>query len=68
MSMRGCQWQLPAFGHSNPRTVQKAPVFSLFANGPLRAYMLLSEDPFTNGEGAVERTARGACLTQKFEK
>jgi len=33
MGMRDCQWQLPAFGHSNPRTVQKAPVFSLFANG-----------------------------------
>ena len=37
-SMRDCQWQLPAFGHSSPRTVQKAPVFSLFANGTLRAY------------------------------
>lgn len=25
--MRDCQWQLPAFGHSNPRTVQEAPCF-----------------------------------------
>jgi hypothetical protein len=32
-----CQWQLPAFGHSNPRTVQEALVFSLRANGTLRA-------------------------------
>ena len=35
--MRDCQWQLPAFGHSNPRTVQEASVFSFFANGPLLA-------------------------------
>jgi hypothetical protein len=37
MGMRDCQRQLPASGHSNPRAVQKAPVFSLFANGTLRA-------------------------------
>lgn len=37
MGVTDCQWQLPASGHSNPRTVQKAPVFSLFANGTLRA-------------------------------
>jgi hypothetical protein len=36
-SMRDCHWQLPAFGHSNPCTAQEAPVFSLFANGTLRA-------------------------------
>jgi hypothetical protein len=35
--MKDCPWQLPAFGHSNPGTAQKAPVFSLFANGTLRA-------------------------------
>ena len=32
-----CQSPLPAFGQSNPRTVQEAPVFSLFANGTLLA-------------------------------
>ncbi len=37
MGMRDCPWQLPAFGHSNPRTVQEAPVFSYFANGTLLA-------------------------------
>ena len=35
--MRDCQWQLPAFGHSNPRRVQETPVFPLFANGTLLA-------------------------------
>ena len=35
--MWGCQWQLPAFGHSNARTVQEALIFSLFANGALFA-------------------------------
>ncbi len=61
---------LPAFGHSNPRTVQEALVFSLFANGTLLAYVLLSKDPhglsskptFTSGEGALGRIA--ICLTQ----
>jgi len=37
MGVRDCQWQLPASGHWNPRTVQKARAFSLFANGTLRA-------------------------------
>ena len=45
MSVRDCHWQLPVFGHSNPRTVQKAPVFSFFANGTLLAYALMSKDP-----------------------
>ena len=37
MGTTDCQWQVPASGHSNPHTVQQAPVFSLFANGTLRA-------------------------------
>lgn len=37
MGMRDRQWQLPAFGHPTPRAVQEAAIFSLLANGILRA-------------------------------
>jgi hypothetical protein len=70
--MRDCQWQLPASGHSNPRTTQEAPVFSLFANGTLRAWIMLNKDPhgpcskptFTSAEDALGRIVKGACLTK----